>query len=510
MDSKRNGTVYLVGAGPGDPGLLTVKGRQVLAEADTVIYDALVGDGILGWIPETARQINVGKRSGRHSKPQEEINRILVEETGKGGITVRLKGGDPFVFGRGGEEAEILRENAIPYEIVPGVTSAAAVPAYFGIPVTHRGMASSFHVLTGHRENGQEVNIDYEGLVRAGGTDIFLMGVSAAETICRKLIEAGYPKETPAAFLQEGTTADQKKVLSTLEHLAEDGKRAGISAPALLVVGEVCSLSAAGGWAQKRPLDGIRILVTRPRTRSEKLVRDLRMSGAEVIELPVIDIRRTDDRERLQEVFKQIECYQWLVFTSPSGAELFFKELAERKWDLRRLNSQKIAVIGPATGAVFCERGIYPDYMPDCYYAAELGRGLGSVVKQEERLLLLRAEKGSEELTRNLADAGLSFDDIPLYQTLVPEASALTERVQKRLSERNIDFVTFTSSSTVKGFLELLKPAAEELHSVTAVCIGEKTEETARLAGFHTVTAEIPSMQSIQACIRRLVRNRGE
>ena len=505
MRGKRYGKVYLIGSGPGDPGLMTLRGRQLLASADTVIYDALAGDAILGWIPQNARQINVGKRSGCHSKTQEEINRILVEEGKNGGTVVRLKGGDPFIFGRGGEEALVLRENHIPFEIVPGVTSAAAVPAYFGIPVTHRGLSASLHIITGHREKGAEAAVDYEALVRAGGTDVFLMGVAAAEAICRGLMDAGMPADTPAAFLQEGTTASQRMVLSTVEHLAEDARKAGICAPAILVVGEVCSLAPDCSWAEKRPLAGIRILVTRPKERSGRMTEILREDGAEVIELPAVELRKQEDTGRLTEALNRLSDYGWLVFTSPGGAELFLDEWLALKKDIRTLSGCRIAVIGPATAEVFQKRGILPDYMPDRFYAKELGEGIGGQAKPGERILILRALRGSVELTQALAAAGLEYEEIPLYDTQFPSGSALTERVRELLIQRKIDFITFTSGSTVKGFLKSVNPPKEALTGFAAVCIGEKTREAAERAGLTAIMSEIPSMNSMVECIRNQV-----
>lgn len=516
--NKKTGKVYLIGAGPGDPGLLTVKGKEILEKADTVIYDALAGAGVLGLIPPSARQINVGKRSGRHSCPQEEINRILIEEGEKGGIVVRLKGGDPFVFGRGGEELLALRKAGIPYEVVPGVTSAAAVPAYGGIPVTHRGMASSFHVITGHKRAGaaekeRELLMNYPALAALDGTLIFLMGVTAAETICRGLLDAGMEKTTPAAFLQEGTTAAQKVLVSTLEHLAEDGRKAGIHAPAILMVGEVCRLSGTIDWRENLPLHGTRILVTRPRARSARLSALLRGMGAEVIELPAVETIRVSENAALDEIFGTpsghlsgqlcgcLNACRWLVFTSPAGAEYFFEELKERNIDIRRLYEKKIAVIGRATGDEFRKRGIIPDYMPEWYYARELGKGLAEQILPGERVLLLRAEQGSRELTEILEQNGIFYREAPLYHTEYPPAGALTERVKELLAAGTVDYVTFTSGSTVAGFLAQLEPAEKELQQFTAVCIGTETEKAAVRAGMRTVTAAVPSIESMAACI---------
>ncbi|MCB6609664.1 uroporphyrinogen-III C-methyltransferase [[Clostridium] symbiosum] len=491
-DSK----VYLVGAGPGDAGLLTVKGRELLKEADTVIYDALAGDGILGWIPEEAEQIYVGKRSGCHSSTQEEINKILVEEGKKGRLVVRLKGGDPFVFGRGGEEVKALLENHIPFEVVPGITSAVAVPAYCGIPVTHRGKASSFHVITGHSEAGKEGSVDYEALVKTGGTLIFLMGVGAAEEICGGLIRAGISEETPAAFLQEGTTAGQRKVISTVSRLAEDGRAAGIKPPAIMVIGEVCSLGGTCSWAENRALSGRKILVTRPERRASGMTGRLRAAGAEVVELPSVKTELPEDLSSIYRALDKIDKYGWLVFTSPSGVELFFEVMAGRKMDIRSLAGIKIAVIGRATGAVLEERGLYPAYMPKRYYAKELGEGLVTRAAGE-RILILRAEQGSPELTRPLREAGVSYDDTVLYRTVIPGENAQAKRVRQKLAVHDFDYVTFTSGSTVRGFMENLKPEHEWLSGFRAVCIGEETKKAAAACGMDCITAEIPTMDSM-------------
>lgn len=503
------GKVYFIGAGPGDPGLLTVRGRFLLERADTVIYDALAGDGVLALIPPQARQINVGKRSGHHYKKQEEINEILIKEGKRGGVVVRLKGGDPFVFGRGGEEILALKKHQIPYEVVPGVTSASAVPAYGGIPVTHRGLASSLHVMTGHKKAGSEPGplFDYPVLAKLTGTLVFLMGVATAEEICSGLMQAGMEKETPAAFLQEGTTASQKTVVSTLEHLVQDGRKAEVKAPAILLVGKVCSLADELSWAEFRPLHGVRVLVTRPKTRSGGLAARLREKGAEVLELPAVQTVRYRDTTPLNRAFSAFHEYTWLVFTSPAGAEAFFQELAERSLDIRCLYGKKIAVIGRATGEEFLKRGLIPDYTPGKYYGWELAGGLTERVGAAEKVLLLRAEQGSRELAEILSDAGIVYEDVPLYHTEYAPPGALIERVKALLAEGKIDVVTFTSGSTVRGFLEQVHPSEEELKHFTAVCIGTETEKAARRAGMQTAAAKIPSMDSMVECILELMES---
>lgn len=515
--TENQGKVWLVGAGPGDAGLLTLRGREVLENAQSVVYDALVGDGILGWIPENAEQIYVGKRGGSHTKSQEEINQILVEEARKGRRVVRLKGGDPFVFGRGSEEALVLRDHGIPFEIVCGVTSAVAVPAACGIPVTHRGMAPSFHVITGHRKNGEPAHMDYSALAREGGTLIFLMGVTSAETICRGLIEGGMDRHTPAALLEKGTTAGQRKVISTLERLWEDGKSQNIKPPAIIVVGEVCSLSKNLAWLEDKPLFGAKILVTRPKRRSAGMARRLREAGAEVVELPAAEPRLVEDTSALDHVLERLADFGWAVFTSPSGVELFFEYMRREKKDIRLLMGLKFAVIGAGTAEALSRYGFYPDYMPESYYAKELGRGLAETICREleeeknrrgtgsgasgcgkpVKVLLLRAQKASPELGRELDRAEIPFEDTVLYRTELPALSMQAERVKTLLAKKAFDYVTFTSESTVKGFLELLSPDREELCGFTAVCIGEMTEKAAREAGMRTAVSEVPSMDSM-------------
>ena len=316
----KTGKVWLVGAGPGDIGLFTLKGLKVLEQADVVVYDSLVGQGVLSRIPEGVKLINVGKRASHHIMRQENINQVLLEEAQKGLRVVRLKGGDPFLFGRGGEELELLRENGIPYEVVPGVTSSIAVPAYNGVPVTHRDFCSSVHIITGHKRAGKEYDIDFRALVDTKGTLVFLMGVSALPDICAGLINAGMEKDMPAAILQKGTTAGQKRIVATVSTLEEEVKRQGIETPAIIVVGKVCTLAEKFGWYEELPLAGWKVLVTRPKELVSRTADKLREKGAEVLELPAIRTVPMEDQSRLYEAMDHLENYQWLVFTSPTGA----------------------------------------------------------------------------------------------------------------------------------------------------------------------------------------------
>lgn len=503
MNENKNGRVWLVGAGPGDTGLLTLKGKRILEEAQVVVYDALVGTGILGFIPETAEAVYVGKRGGCHEKAQEEINEILVNEGKKGKKVVRLKGGDPFVFGRGSEEAQALRVAGIPFEVVPGVTSAVSVPAYSGIPVTHRGLASSFHVITGHRRAGEALCLDYEGLARLEGTLIFLMGLSAAEEICQGLISAGMDENRPAALLQEGTTAGQKKVVSTLASLVLDGREAGIRPPAILVVGEVCGLESSCKWAETMPLFGRRILVTRPVRRAKRMTESLRSEGADVIELPAVETRLIEDNRALLQAVERMDSFDWLAFTSPSGVELFLQYLRDKRMDIRRLPPLKIAVIGRATGKRLEEAGIYADYMPERFYAASLGEGLAERLSGKERLLILRAKEASCHLTAPLDANGVEYEDIPLYETVVLPEQPHILSVKKLLKEKQFDYITFTSGSTVEGFMDSLHPDADELSGFTAVCIGESTAERAKQWGMRCIVSEVPSVDSMVRTLKQ-------
>ncbi len=496
--------VYLVGSGPGDAGLFTLRGRELLESADSVIYDALAGDAILGWIPEHARKINVGKRSGRHSATQEEINKIILEEAKKGGTIVRLKGGDPFVFGRGGEEAEYLKKNNIPFEIVPGISSSLAVPSYFGIPVTHRGISGSFHVITGHSMDGMP-ELDFDSLSKVGGTLIFLMAVSNARDICNGLLNAGMNPDTQAAFLMDGTLASQRMIKATLKTLPDEGIKGNVKPPAIMVIGDVCTLSDSCAWQKGRKLSGKRIIITRPKERSQKLASRLRDAGAEVLEFPTIEIV-PDFKNALDQV-KCLEYYDWLVLTSPTGAEYFFKFMQMKKIDLRSLSNLHFAVIGDGTASVCMAHGIYPDYIPKKFYASDLGAGLVKKVKAGERVLILRAKHGSVELTKELDLAGIVYNDVAIYDTITPDKTPLSDRIEMLIKDGAVDAVTFTSASTVRGFLEIVKPDREAISGFKAVCIGEKTEKIARESGMMTVLADSISEDGLIKAIFSLADN---
>lgn len=509
---ETNGKVWLAGAGPGDAALLTLKTAELMENADVIVYDALISAEILSRIPADKEVIYVGKHAGNHPVPQEEINRILVREAKKGKRVLRLKGGDPFVFGRGGEELETILQEGIPFEVVPGVTSAAAVPAYAGIPVTHRDYASSFHVITGHARKGEKVELDFPALVRLDGTLVFLMGLSSMEFILNGLTEAGMDPDMPAAVLENGTSAGQRRVTATVTTLKEASDRAGIKTPAIIVVGKVCALSAQMHWAEDRVLGGKQFLVTRPRQSSSSLAGRLRALGAQVIEMPAIRTEPICPNERLKEALEDFGTHaaqEWLVFTSPAGADIFFDRLMELGTDLRSLLVRgaevRIAAIGSGTAAALRSRGLMPDLVPEVYSAAALGDALAKAAAKGSHITVARAEKGSEELLPPLLAAGLSVDDIPLYRTLYETHPFLQETVRDMLENGEIDAVTFTSASTVRGFTGTVKDA--DYTKIRAVCIGE---QTAAEAAKHGMQIQVSDQASMDAMVEKIAELFGK
>ncbi|MCI5528620.1 MAG: uroporphyrinogen-III C-methyltransferase [Blautia sp.] len=497
------GKVWLVGAGPGDVGLFTIKGKEILEKAEVVVYDSLVGQGILSQIPSSARLINVGKRANHHTMPQEEINQVLLKEAQAGSRVVRLKGGDPFLFGRGGEELELLAEHGIPYEVVPGVTSPISVPAYNGIPVTHRDFTSSLHIITGHKRAGKEYDIDFEALVRTRGTLVFLMGIASLGDICAGLLKGGMDADMPAAVLQKGTTAGQKRVVATVGTLKAEVDRQGIETPAIIVVGKVCTLADEFSWYEKLPLAGWKILVTRPRNLISQTAARLREKGAEVLELPAIRTEALSDEQRLYEAFDHLGNYQWIVFTSPTGVEIFFAEMQKRELDIRSLGTAKIAAIGEGTKKKLAQHGLYADFLPSVYDGDTLGTELAAKLSGGEHILIPRAEKGNENLVRSLAEAGAIVDDVPTYRTLYEKSLLIDEK--KEFEAGNINCVVFTSASTVKGFVEGTKGL--DYTKVKAACIGKQTKAAADAWGMETYMSEKATIDSLITLVEKLKRS---
>ena len=570
------GKVWLVGAGPGDRGLFTLKGLEVLQNAEVVVHDALIGDEVLTLIPENAVKINVGKRASHHRMEQDQINRTLLEQAQAGKRVVRLKGGDPFLFGRGGEELELLAENNIPFEVVPGVTSAFAVPAYNGIPVTHRDFTSSVHIITGHRRaskgpdvsadkypaagigtgtpeekigsagagpgDADSLGIDYEALVRTHGTLIFLMGLSNLPAIMKGLLLAGIDPDLPAAVLEKGTTARQRRVLATVSTLEQEAAGAQIQAPAIIVVGEVCRLADSFAWAEKRPLAGKKILLTRPKELISEMAVRLRRAGAEVLEMPAIETVPIEPNPALDRKMAELRAGDkrpdWIIFTSPSGVRIFMERLLSEQ-DIRVLAGIKIAVIGEGSAKKLRTYGIRADFMPSVYDGETLGRELARKIRQESaeaelqkpaeekihsfaeenvhysaeetlqrsaeadplvRILIPRATIGNPELTEELQKAGnVEISDIAIYDTRYVSPELIDVPAQIRKGE--IDYAVFTSASTVRGFSAVMKDT--DLSGFKAICIGRQTRAAAEARGMETRMAEKATLDALVEAVMR-------
>lgn len=486
----KKGFVTLVGAGPGDPGLLTLAGQDAIMAADVVLYDRLVGGAILSLIPRAAVKIAVGKSKGRHSVPQAEINRLLIEHAGAGRNVVRLKGGDPYLFGRGAEEVETLREHGIPFLVVPGVTSAVAVPAYAGIPVTHRDHASSLHIVTGHGQDGQPARIDHDALVKAGGTLVFLMGFSALDEICAKLIAAGMPASTPAAVISYGTTPRQRRLVADVGTLAAKTEAAHLTPPAVTVIGHVCALTDRFDWTGYLPLWGKSFLAVSTMTTGGRLAAGIRRLGGGVDELACV---RTEPLKLSAYFWESVADYDWIALTSPYGATQFFEDLLGHGIDIRRLGRTRFAAVGRRTAGIMAARGVIADYVPEEYNGESLGLGLAKCVRPGEKLLLFRAKDGSDELPDALGDANVPFDDIAAYRTLATDFD--TGGVGEALRNGAYDAVCFTSASAVKTFADGVDE--EILRNTVAVCIGKSTGRAAADAGLQAGVAPEATLEGM-------------
>lgn len=487
------GFVALVGAGPGNPGLLTLRAKALLEQAEVVVYDRLVSKSILGLAAKNARLINVGKRSSDHLVPQEGINQILLQEAQAGNNVVRLKGGDPFIFGRGGEELELLVEHGIPFEVVPGISSSVAAPAFGGIPVTHRDFCSSFHVITGHQKENEPLKIDFEALVRLQGTLIFLMGVSSLPSIVNGLMSAGMPGNMPAAMVENGTNPKQRKLVSTLQNITEQAEKDHIHSPAVIIVGKVCTLAKDYDWFTKRPLFGKTVVVPRPLESTGTLAAKLENLGAAVLEVPCVQLKPLEAELPMEELKKAT----WLAFTSKNGVEIFFEQLRQNHLDTRALGNKKIAAIGSQTGKELQKYGIIADYIPEVFDGAHLGEGLCGRTTGSDHILLLRAQKGAPEILEALKER--SCKDIPLYTTeLITDSSA---EIIAAAQENERLYAAFTSASTVEGFASCVPK--ELLSKITGVCIGAQTAQKAAAFGIEHVVAEAATIDSL---LQRMVK----
>lgn len=486
--------VYLIGAGPGDPNLITVKGVECLRRADVVVYDRLVAPALLDYAPAHAEKIYVGKASGEHTMSQAEINALLIEKARAGKIVARLKGGDPFVFGRGGEEALALAEAGIAFEIVPGITSAIAAPAYAGIPVTHRGVAASFVVATGHRDERFQVSgFKFEDV----DTLVFLMGVENLASIVTSLLESGHDAMTPATLVRWGTTPQQQTIVGNLGNIVERAR--ALKPPAVLVVGDVVNLRERLQWFENRPLFGKRILVTRAREQASELARRLAELGAEPIEFPTIRIAPLDDYAQLDAALAQK--YDWVIFTSVNGVRFVWERLTALGRDARAFAGARLAAIGSATAEALAQHGLRADFVPREYVAEALAAQIGDV--RGQRILLPRADIARETLAHELRARGAHVDDIAAYRTVTIAASdPRAQEIRAQLERGEIDAITFTSSSTVRGFINCQLPI--DNFQLTIACIGPVTARTVRELGLRVdVVAEEYTIAGLVAALEK-------
>jgi len=497
--------VYLIGAGPGDPGLFTLKGRDVLARADVVVYDYLANDALLAHARPDAERIYVGKKGGDHTLSQGGINALIVSKAKEGKIVARLKGGDPYMFGRGGEEAEELLEAGIAFEVVPGVTSGIAGPAYAGIPLTHRAHSSSVCFATGHEDPTKpESAHDWKALARSASTLVFYMGMKNLPEIAKKLVEAGMPPDTPAALVRWGTTPRQRSLVSTIANLPAEADKHGFAAPCLIVVGSVVTLRDHLDWFEKRPLFGKGIVVTRAREQASDSAALLEELGADVIQFPTISISPLQEYSAVHDAIRSLSRYGMLIFTSVNGVKHFWLQLDALNLDSRALGGLKITAIGPATAAALRERGIKPDFVPEKYVAESVAQGIIALCGeniQGMRMLLPRAKEAREVLPETLAAAGAVVDILPVYETLPSDARR--EEVLEKLEAGEIQCITFGSSSTVTNFLSLIpKETLRRFPDLKFACIGPVTAATLREAG---LTCHIqPPEYTIPALARTL------
>ncbi len=513
MNTGKIGKVYLVGAGPGDPKLITIRGLEALQRSDVVVFDRLAGPQLLNHARQDAERIYVGKLPDRHTMKQEEINQLLVDLALQGKSVTRLKGGDPTVFGRVGEEAELLRKNGVEYEIIPGITSAISVPAYAGIPVTHRDLASSFSVITGHESPDKlDLSIHWDKVTNATGTLVFLMGVAKIGYISEQLVKHGRSPQTPVALVQWGTRAEQRTLVGTLGDIEAKVREANFKPPAVIVVGDVVGQRETLAWAERKPLFGQRVLVTRARSQASELVAKLDELGAETYEFPVIETKLPDSAGNvlaIRDALTQADDYDWVILTSVNGVDYFFRWLEREAVDIRRFHRAKFAAVGPKTAQELARRGILADLLPESYQAEGLADKLDGLVKQGQKALLPRGDLARELLPKKLKELGVETVVIDVYETAL--AAPKDMWIAEMLAKKEIHVITFTSSSTVVNLLEALKlngiedPVAA-LQGIEIVCIGPVTAETAEKHGIQVTV--VPRHATIDGMVEALSERR--
>jgi uroporphyrinogen III methyltransferase/synthase len=499
--------VYLVGAGPGDPKLISVKGRECISKADCLVYDRLVDKRLLAYARPEAEMVYVGKAARDHTLGQDDINLLLVAKAQEGKTVVRLKGGDPFIFGRGGEEALKLAEASIPFEVVPGVSSAIAVPAYAGIPVTHRGIATSFTVITGHEDPAKpESALQWEHIAQGADTLVFLMGMENLSRITAKLIEHGRSSSTPAAVIRWGTKAEQEVLVTTLDRAASDVAANGLKPPAIFLVGEVVALRQKLAWFDNRPLSGKTILVTRAREQASALTNALEELGAECIEAPAIKIMPPESYDAMDAAIASLKDYDWLIFTSVNGVEFFFARLHQAGLDARALGRSKVAAVGSATAERLWQKGILADLMPTEFQAEGILADLSGRIATGMRVLMPRAAVARDLLPQKLREMGVSVDTPTAYRTVTGDSDGL--ELAAMLAAGEIDLITFTSSSTVTNLLNLLGKEGQALIGrVNVACIGPVTAGTCLEKGIRPdVIAEKSTIAGLVDAIENFYR----
>lgn len=498
---------YLIGAGPGDPGLITVKGQRILQEADVVIYDYLANKIFLDLCRPDAEIIYVGKKGGDHTLPQEQINALIVAKVNEGKDVARLKGGDPYIFGRGAEEAEELLAAGLDFEVVPGVTSAVAGPAYAGIPLTHRKYASSVSLITGHEDPTKPDSAhNWAALATAASTLCFYMGVKNLPYITGKLMEHGLAAQTPAALIRWGTTSKHQSWVSTVGEITDLAEREGIKAPSMFVVGEVVGLHDTLNWFEKLPLHGKGVVVTRAREQASGLRGSLERLGAVCYEFPTISIKPLADYAPVQFAIEHLPTYDWVIFTSVNGVRHFWQQLAEAGKDARALGAVQIAAIGPATAEALEKRGIAADFIPKKYVAESVVEGLLALGIEGKRVLIPRAKVAREVLPDELAKVAKQVDVLPVYETVLTQESG--KEIVELLAQGCLHYLTFSSSSTVDNFFALVSPEILRAHvgsPLKICCIGPITADTLSKYGF---TADImPTDYTIPALVDALVHD---
>ncbi|MCR2802617.1 uroporphyrinogen-III C-methyltransferase [Paenibacillus soyae] len=510
------GKVYLVGAGPGDPRLITVRGLECLKKADVVVYDRLASPRLLRHVKPGTELVYVGKLPDRHTMKQEEINQLLVDLALDGKVVTRLKGGDPTIFGRVGEEAELLYDNGIEFEIVPGITSAIAVPAYAGIPVTHRDMASSLSIITGHESPDKlDRSIHWDKVTNATGTLLFLMGVAKIGYIAEQLVKHGKPPETPVALVRWGTRVEQETVVGTLETIEAVVKAANFQPPAVIVVGDVVLQREKLRWFENKPLFGMRVLVTRARAQASELADAIEALGGEPCEFPVIEIREPQAPEaigNLRARLEEAESYHWLMFTSVNGVDYFFRFLRRFGIDIRRFHAARIVAVGPKTAEALQDRGLVVEELPVKFHAESLLERLDGLIRPGERALLPRGDLAREVLPEQLAKRGVEAVEIDVYETTAADSG--DELALEYLREGGIHMITFTSSSTVTNLLDILKRCGVAdpvrlLDGIPIASIGPITSKTVSDSGLKvTVEAQSSTIDSLLEAIQAFNQER--